>query len=60
MVLARRSNYLSVPSEQGRKIWPVVRVASGNFLEMYDFQIFAYYATAIAATFFLAETNTHR
>src|SRR5215831_4562179 len=34
------------------KIWPVVRVASGNFLEMYDFQIFAYYASAIAATIF--------
>jgi MFS family permease len=31
---------------------PVVRVASGNALEMYDFQIFGYYATAIAATFF--------
>jgi hypothetical protein len=46
MVLARRSNDMSVPPEQGDKIWPVVRVASGNFLEMYDFQIFAYYATA--------------
>src|SRR5215475_5271159 len=34
------------------KIWAVVRVASGNFLEMYDFQIFAYYASAIAATMF--------
>jgi metabolite-proton symporter len=30
----------------------VVRVASGNFLEMYDFQIFGYYAAAIAHTFF--------
>jgi len=29
-----------------------VRVALGNALEMYDFQIFAYYAPAIAATFF--------
>ena len=27
----------------------VVRVAAGNALEMYDFQIFAYYAAAIAA-----------
>jgi hypothetical protein len=32
--------------------WPVVRVASGNFLEMYDFQVFRYYAAAIARTFF--------
>ena len=31
---------------------PVVRVASGNFLEMYDFQVFGYYAAAIASTFF--------
>jgi MFS family permease len=34
------------------KFMPVVRVAAGNALEMYDFQIFGYYATAIAATFF--------
>ena len=31
--------------------WPAVRVASGNFLEMYDFQVFGYYAAAIARTF---------
>jgi len=31
---------------------PVVRVAAGNALEMYDFQIFGYYAAAIAITFF--------
>ena len=35
-----------------RLVWPVVRVASGNFLEMYDFQVFGYYAAAIAHTFF--------
>ena len=29
--------------------WPVVRVASGNFLEMYDFQVFGYYAAASVA-----------
>src|SRR5215470_3443429 len=34
------------------KFWPVVRVASGNFLELYDFQIFAYFAPAIAVTIF--------
>ena len=27
-------------------------VSSGNFLEMYDFMVFGYYATAIARTFF--------
>jgi len=30
----------------------VVRVAAGNFLEAYDFQIFGYYAAAIGLTFF--------
>ena len=30
----------------------VIRVASGNFLEMYDFTIFGYYAAAIGRTFF--------
>ncbi len=35
-----------------RTFRPVVRVASGNFLEMYDFQVFGYYAAAIARTFF--------
>lgn len=34
------------------KIWPVVRVASGNFLEMYDFFVFGYYAAAIGRVFF--------
>ena len=30
----------------------VIRVASGNFLEMYDFMVFGYYAAAIGRTFF--------
>lgn len=34
------------------KIWAVVRVASGNFLEMYDFMVFGYYAAAIGKAFF--------
>jgi MFS family permease len=33
-------------------IWSVVRVSSGNFLEMYDFMVFGYYATAIGKAFF--------
>ena len=36
-----------------------VHAASGNFLEMYDFQIFGYYAAAIARTFFPPGTNSH-
>ncbi len=34
------------------KIWAVVRVSSGNFLEMYDFMVFGYYASAIGKVFF--------
>ena len=40
------------PSERHSKIWSVVRVSSGNFLEMYDFMVFGYYASAIGAAFF--------
>src|SRR6478609_4371223 len=42
------------PGQQVRtsQVRRVVRVAAGNALEMYDFQIFAYYAAAIAVTFF--------
>jgi MFS family permease len=34
------------------KLMGVVRVASGNFLEQYDFFVFGYFATAIGRTFF--------
>ena len=30
----------------------VFRVVSGNFLEMYDFMVYGYYASAIAKTYF--------
>jgi MFS transporter, MHS family, citrate/tricarballylate:H+ symporter len=33
-------------------IGAVVRVSSGNFLEMYDFMVFGYYAAAIGKAFF--------
>ncbi len=38
------------PSQGGAKT--IFNVTSGNFLEMYDFMVFGYYATAIAKTFF--------
>lgn len=37
------------PASAARTIF---NVTSGNFLEMYDFMVFGYYATAIAKTFF--------
>src|SRR6266478_8776061 len=33
------------------QVWSVVRVSSGNFLEMYDFMVFGYYASAIGNAF---------
>src|SRR4030081_3211470 len=39
-------------ADRSAKIWSVVRVASGNFLEMYDFMVFGYYAAAIGRAFF--------
>src|ERR1700749_175264 len=34
------------------KMWAVVRASSGNFLEMYDFMVFGYYASSIGRVFF--------
>ncbi len=34
------------------KLMGVIRVASGNFLEQYDFFVFGYFAAAIGRTFF--------
>ena len=41
-----------VRSDRKAKIWSVIRVSSGNFLEMYDFMVFGYYASAIGKVFF--------
>jgi MFS family permease len=39
-------------TDRKSKIWSVIRVSSGNFLEMYDFMVFGYYAAAIGNAFF--------
>ncbi len=39
-------------TERNAKIKNVIRVSSGNFLEMYDFIVFGYYAAPIGRTFF--------
>ena len=38
--------------ERKAKLKSVIRVTSGNLLEMYDFMVFGYYAEAIGRTFF--------
>lgn len=39
-------------ADRKARIWSVIRVSSGNFLEMYDFMVFGYYAAAIGRAFF--------
>ena len=41
-----------MPADRKSKFWSIVRVSSGNFLEMYDFMVFGYYAAAIGRAFF--------
>jgi len=43
------------PEQRKEQIWSVIRVSSGNFLEMYDFFVFGYYASAIGRVFFRPE-----
>lgn len=42
------------PTERKAVIGKIVRVSSGNFLEMYDFVVYGYYAVYIADVFFPA------
>jgi len=46
------SHQLHTGSQTGSRAGAVVRVALGNFLEMYDFMVFGYYAAAIGRAFF--------
>jgi MFS family permease len=43
---------MNPPSNRKSKFWSVIRASSGNFLEMYDFMVFGYYASAIGRAFF--------
>src|SRR6185503_21096780 len=40
------------PAERRAKVRAVIRVASCNFIEAYDFIVYGYYANYIAAAFF--------
>src|SRR5262245_2195586 len=42
----------TIAPAKASQFWRIARVGVGNGLEMYDFQIFGYYATAIGVTFF--------
>src|SRR5258707_9287442 len=43
---------VTAQTDRPTRIKAVFRVATGNFLEMYDFTVFGYYAAAIGRTFF--------
>src|ERR1700694_1547994 len=45
------------PEQRKEKIQGVFRVASGNFLEMYDFMIFGYFSAAIGRAYFPASSE---
>jgi MFS family permease len=42
----------AMPVDRKARVHAVARVSSGNFLEMYDFMVFGYYAAAIGRAFF--------
>jgi MFS family permease len=50
--LEHRHVYPQESFREQKKLWPVVQVAAGNFLEMYDFMVFGYYAASIGRAFF--------
>ena len=43
--------------QRSQKIRPVFRVASGTFLEMYDFMVFGYFSAAIGRAYFPASSE---
>jgi MFS family permease len=40
------------------RAWDVIRVASGNFIEMFDFMVFGYFAAAIGSAYFPGSSET--
>ena len=42
----------AAPVDRRQNVMRVLRVSSGNFLEMYDFTVFGYYAAAIGRAYF--------
>jgi MFS family permease len=48
----RRQGRAARPWPPRAEVMNVVRVSSGNFLEMFDFMVFGYYASSIGRTFF--------
>jgi MFS family permease len=51
------ANSAQAAAEKKTRIRAVIQVCSGNFLEMYDFMIFGYYASAIGRAFFPSKSE---
>jgi MFS family permease len=49
--------HMLTPAQRKEKLLAVFRVASGNFLEMYDFMIFGYFSAAIGRAYFPASSE---
>ncbi|TFW16661.1 MFS transporter [Duganella callida] len=47
----------AAPARPASRLGSVIRVTSGNFIEMYDFFLFGFYASQIAAAFFPATSE---
>ena len=45
------------PAQRRKKLGDVLRVSSGNFLEQYDFFVYAFYAQQIGQTFFPSDNE---
>ena len=52
-----QGNFMTVAQTKHSKLGAVLRVTSGNFLEMFDFFLFGFYATYISKTFFPASSE---
>src|ERR1700712_1079167 len=48
----------SATAARPNRAWDVLRVASGNFIEMYDFMVFGYFAAAIGSAYFPGSSDT--
>jgi MHS family citrate/tricarballylate:H+ symporter-like MFS transporter len=49
--------HVTQPARAPSRLGSVIRVTSGNFIEMYDFFLFGFYASQIAAAFFPATSE---
>jgi metabolite-proton symporter len=56
-VVPRAPDHTNIAATTKPRIGAILRVASGNFLEMYDFIVYGYYAVYIGKTFFPAASE---